>query len=149
MANSPRRGFVTQQCIISKRCLSEETKWGLYSKADIFKTIEPPHDKTNTMTFAPSEDTDQPGHPPRVFALHTNKHWVLSYTWSVLRILWSDWADAKDNTFSGQRLRPVGHTDSQRNKPNYYIIIRNVLKVKYLSRQSRERVFWQLLIVSC
>ena len=24
----------------------------------------PPHDKTNIMTFAPSEDSDQPRHPP-------------------------------------------------------------------------------------
>ena len=34
---------------------------------------EPPHDKTNKMIFAPSEDSDQPGHPPslaRVFAVH-------------------------------------------------------------------------------
>ena len=32
---------------------------------------EPPHDKTNKMVCAPSEDSDQPGHPPspiRVFA---------------------------------------------------------------------------------
>ena len=35
------------------------------------KHFEPPHDKTNKMTFKPSEDSDQPGHPPsliRVFA---------------------------------------------------------------------------------
>ena len=25
---------------------------------------EPPHDKTNKMACAPSEDSDQPGHPP-------------------------------------------------------------------------------------
>ena len=25
---------------------------------------EPPHDKTNKMAIAPSEDTDQPAHPP-------------------------------------------------------------------------------------
>ena len=34
-------------------------------------TFEPPHDKTNKMACAPSEDSDQPGHPPsliRVFA---------------------------------------------------------------------------------
>ena len=36
------------------------------------KHFEPPHDQTNKMTFAPSEDSDQPGHPPsliRVFAV--------------------------------------------------------------------------------
>ena len=35
--------------------------------------IEPQHDKTNKMTCAPSEDSDQPGHQPgllRVFAVH-------------------------------------------------------------------------------
>ena len=34
----------------------------------------PPHDKTNEMTCAPSEDSDQPGHPPsliRVFAVRS------------------------------------------------------------------------------
>ena len=57
---------------------------------------EPPHDKTNKMAIAPSEDTDQPVHPPsliRVFAVRMKKHWVLSYPLSALRILWSDWAD--------------------------------------------------------
>ena len=32
----------------------------------------PPHNKTNKMTYAPSEDSDQPGNPPsliRVFAM--------------------------------------------------------------------------------
>ena len=38
--------------------------------------IEPPHDKTNKMACAPSEDSDQPqpGHPPsliRVFAVRS------------------------------------------------------------------------------
>ena len=57
---------------------------------------EPPHDKTNKMAIAPSEDTDQPAHPPsliRVFAVHLKKYWVLSYQLSALRRLWSDWAD--------------------------------------------------------
>ena len=29
----------------------------------------PPHDKTNKMTFVPSEDSDQPGHPPCLISL--------------------------------------------------------------------------------
>ena len=36
--------------------------------------FEPPRDKTNIMTCAPSEDSDQPGHPPsliRVFAVRS------------------------------------------------------------------------------
>ena len=46
----------------------------------------------------PSEDSDQPGHPPsliRVFAVRMKKHWVLSYALSAQRRLWSDWADAQ------------------------------------------------------
>ena len=42
---------------------------------------------------APSEDSDQPGHPPsliRVFAVHMKKAWVLSYPLSAQRRLWSD-----------------------------------------------------------
>ena len=38
------------------------------------EAFEPPHDKSNKMTFAPSEDSDQPGHPPsliRVFAVRS------------------------------------------------------------------------------
>ena len=50
------------------------------------------------MACAPSEDSDQPGHPPsliRVFAVRMKKAWVLSYPFSVQRRLWSDWADAQ------------------------------------------------------
>ena len=32
-------------------------------------TIEPPHDKTNKMACAPSEDSDQPRHPPSLISL--------------------------------------------------------------------------------
>ena len=31
--------------------------------------IQPPHDKTNKMSCAPSEDSDQPGHPPSLTSL--------------------------------------------------------------------------------
>ena len=43
---------------------------------------------------APSEDSDQPGHPPsliRVFAVRMKKSWVLSYPLSAQRRLWSNW----------------------------------------------------------
>ena len=48
--------------------------------------IEPPRDKTNKMACAPSEDSDQPGHPPsliRVFAVRMKKVGVLSYPLSA------------------------------------------------------------------
>ena len=47
---------------------------------------------------APSEDSDQPGHPPsliRAFAVRMVKPWVLSYPLSAQRRLWADWADAQ------------------------------------------------------
>ena len=59
---------------------------------------EPPHNKTNKLICAPSEDSDQPGHPPsliRVFAVRMKKALVLSYPLRALRRLGSDWADAQ------------------------------------------------------
>ena len=50
------------------------------------------------MACAPSEDSDQPGHPPsliRVFAVRMKKAWVLSYQLSAQRRHWSNWADAQ------------------------------------------------------
>ena len=47
---------------------------------------------------APSEDSDQPGHPPsliRVFAVRMKKARVFSYPLSVQWRLWSDWADGQ------------------------------------------------------
>ena len=32
---------------------------------------EPPHEETNKMSFAPSEDSDQPGHPPSLIRVFT------------------------------------------------------------------------------
>ena len=40
------------------------------------------HDKIDKMACVPSEDSDQPGHPPsliRVFTVRMKKAWVLSY----------------------------------------------------------------------
>ena len=54
---------------------------------------EPPHDKTNNVVCAPSEDSDQPGHLIRVFAVRMKKHLVLIYPLSAQQRLWSDWAD--------------------------------------------------------
>ena len=47
---------------------------------------------------APSEDSDQPGHPPsliRVFTVRMKKPWVFSYPLSAQWRLWLDWADAQ------------------------------------------------------
>ena len=56
------------------------------SQSVVNSLIEPVHDKTKKMTCAPSEDSDQPGHPPnliRVFAVCMKKPWVLSYLLNV------------------------------------------------------------------
>ena len=48
------------------------------SEDKAFYECEPPHDKTNKMAFAPSEDSDQPGHPPnliRVFTVRSMGSW--------------------------------------------------------------------------
>ena len=48
--------------------------------------------------WAPSEDSDQPGHPPsliRVLAVRMKKAWVFSYPLSTQRSLWSDRVDAQ------------------------------------------------------
>ena len=59
-------------------------------------TTEPAHDKTNKMACAPSEDSDQPGHPPsliRVFAVRS-----IAKDPSYLHADsedWSEWVDAQ------------------------------------------------------
>ena len=58
---------------------------------------EPPHDKTNKMACAPSENSDQPGHSPsliRVFVVPMKKAWIFSYPLSAQWRLESDWVDA-------------------------------------------------------
>ena len=60
--------------------------WRTEKKLSFLKLLEPPRDKTNKMTFAQGEDSDQSGHPPsliRVFAVCMKKHWVLSYPLSA------------------------------------------------------------------
>ena len=62
------------------------------------KIIELPHDKTNKMICAPSEDSDQPGHSPsliRVFAVCSVGSWGPNVSSCGQRRLWSDWADAQ------------------------------------------------------
>ena len=68
------------------------------------QTFESPHDNTNKMACAPSEDSDEPGHPPSLIRVCMKKAWVLSYSLSALRWLWSDLADAQAD------LSLAGHT---------------------------------------
>ena len=59
-----------------------------------FFTCELPHDKTNKLACASSEDSDLPS-LIRVFAVRMKKDWALSYPVSAQRRLWSDWAVAQ------------------------------------------------------
>ena len=59
-------------------------KWRSHETAPnnlVYKTFESQHYKNNKMTYAPSEDSDQPGHPPSLIspAVRTKKPLVLSY----------------------------------------------------------------------
>ena len=69
--------------------------------------------------FAPSEDSDQPGHVRsviRAFAVHMKKAWVLSYPLSAQQRLWSDWMHVQadlslrwaHNLFIGFLMRRLG-----------------------------------------
>ena len=62
--------------------------WFCNANAWALKVFEQPHDKTNKMACAPSEDSNRPWHPPsliRVFAVRMKKAWVLSYPLSAQR----------------------------------------------------------------
>ena len=57
--------------------------------------FEPPHNKTNLMTCAPNEDSNQPGHPPsliRVFAVRSVGSQGSKVSSVGQRRLWLDWA---------------------------------------------------------
>ena len=63
-----------------------------------FSIFEPQNGKTNKMTCAPSEDSDQPGHPPSLISVFTvrsvgSEGPKLSSCGQ--RRLCPDWADAK------------------------------------------------------
>ena len=77
------------------------TPGGLFYPCSLaLSPYEPPHYKTNKMACVPSEDSDQPGHPPsliRVFAVCMKKAWAFNYPLSAQQRLWSDWADALDD----------------------------------------------------
>ena len=48
---------------------SSPQAWNLHVLHTLGSINEPPHDKTIKVTCAPSEDSDQPGHPPSLISL--------------------------------------------------------------------------------
>ena len=106
----PRWGYFNKCPWHIRECLMKRNVWRMISTListplhGITKTVGDIQDKwaatwqNQQNDCAPSEDSDQPGHPPsliRVFAVRMKKPWVLSNPLSAQRRLWSDWADAK------------------------------------------------------
>ena len=83
----------------------EEAVWGLHGLISFNAWGSPCEKDIWAATWqnqqndrAPSEDSDQPGHPPsliRVFAVSMKKPWVISYLLSTHQRLCSDWADVQ------------------------------------------------------
>ena len=72
--------------------------WSVCSSDDLKKKKWAATRQNQQNECAPSEDSDQPRHPPsliRVFAVRMKKPWILSYPMSAQRRRWSDWADAQ------------------------------------------------------
>ena len=66
---------------------------------DALSECEPPHDKTNRMAFVPSEDSDQPGHPPSLIRVFVAQ-WVAEDQMFVH-------ADSEDSDQTGRMHRLI------------------------------------------
>ena len=62
-----------------------------------------PHDKTNKMACAPSEDSDQPGHPPSLIRLFAG-----CMMKAKLGPLATHWAHSEDSDQTGRMPRLIG-----------------------------------------
>ena len=85
---------------------------------------------------APSENSDQSGHPPsliRVFAVRKKKAWVLSYPLSAPRRLWSDWAGAQ--------------TDLSLRWAHSHFVGFDMSRVIFFQDKWRFQMFWNLSVV--
>ena len=71
--------------------------WWFHIPVNTIKDIsEPPHDKTNKMTCAHSEDSDQPGHPPSLISLRCSHEEALGPKLSIYKV------HSKDSDQNGQ-----------------------------------------------
>ena len=55
-----------------------------YEASTAGELYEPPHDKINKIACAPSEDSDQPGHPPSLITAQAD----LSLRWAHMPFCW-------------------------------------------------------------
>ena len=73
------------------------------------------------MTYAPSEDSDQPGHPPLATHLAHSEHWSewadahanVSLCWAHMPFCWFCHATAHYIGFTFQRLGAVARSDTR------------------------------------
>ena len=77
------------------RLTRPKSSWKNFSSL-LWLLLKPPLDKTNKMTCAPSEDSDQPGHLPSLIRVFACTQWVAKDPKFLHadREDWSDWADA-------------------------------------------------------
>ena len=96
---TPRKYWlITQEAMAPSQHDWKIVDWDVKPQHNQLSECEPPHDKTNKMAFVPSEDSDQPGHPPsliRVFAVRSMGSWGTNVSSCGQQRLWSDWADAQ------------------------------------------------------
>ena len=93
---------------------------------------------------APSEDSDQPGHPPsliRVFAVQMKKAWVLSYLLSAQQRLWSDWAHSHFVGFVMSRLTYKNMVDPKNSGAGEPYLSRESCKFGYKYNSSTLNIF--------
>ena len=64
---------------------------------------EPAHDKTNKIACAPSEDSDQPGHPPSLIQSSLHALWVAKFP----SFLYADCKDSDQTDQTGWMLRLI------------------------------------------
>ena len=101
------------------------------------------------MTCAPSEDSDQPGHPPsliRVFAVRMKKAWVLSYPLSAQRRLWSDWEPSLIWVFAGRTVILLVFVMWRLICWYHDTVIRKILLYLYRAKTLQEKRFLHALV---
>ena len=50
-------------------CVKQVMQYGKFILRKTTNICKPPHEKKNKMVCAPSDDSDQPGHPPSLISL--------------------------------------------------------------------------------
>ena len=98
---------------------------------------------------APSEDSDQPWHPPsliRVFAVRMKKFCTLSYPLSAQRRLWADWADAQaDLSLRWEHSHIVGFVTRRLSCLTFitYCMVSITCSFTWKLIYWRTRIFWK------